>query len=451
MLAIAAVVSPVAHALDLMEVWRAAAAHDAEFAAARAARSAGQALRTQAGALWRPNVVLEGGAGWAASESAVRGARFSAPGFGETTGVAFDTSVTSGTSGRVALALRQPIVDRQREVRGRQLLISADAAEAEWQDAQQSLILRSAERYFDVALAAEQLRLLTRQQAAVDRTYVEAQDRFRIGDRPVTDTHEAAARAAGLRAQRVAAETELELKKVALADLSGLPVGAEPLLLPAPARETAALEDLQVWLERATTGSPILRMAEARQRTSEQDARKTDSAFSPSLDVVAQVGRERLSGHGDFGSASNTTSNRAVGVQLVIPLYTGGMRSAQQTEALARVEKAASELESAHRQVSLLARGAWLELSAGAGRIGALEAALLASRARLDATRVGLKAGDRTTLDLLNAENDSAAAELALLHARTRLLLGRLRLAALAGQLDDSRLQQVNGLLQPSR
>ena len=74
----------------------------------------------------------------------------------------------------------------------------------------------------DVALAAEQVRLLTRQQAAVDKAHVEAQDRFRIGDRPITDTHEAAARAADLKAQRVAAEIELELRKAALAELSGL-------------------------------------------------------------------------------------------------------------------------------------------------------------------------------------------------------------------------------------
>lgn len=232
--------------------------------------------------------------------------------------------------------------------------------------------------------------------------------------------------------------------------MSGLAIGAQPLSLPAPDRKADALDSLQVWLGRAASGSPTLRLAEANLRSAEQEARKTDAALSPSLDLVAHVGQERLSGSGDFGSASNRTNNRGVGLQLSVPLYTGGTRSAQQTEAQARLNKAAAELESARRQVALQTRGVWLELSVGATRTAALEAALDASRARLGATRVGLSAGDRTTLDLLNAENDMTAAEVALLQARTRLLFGGLRLATLAGQLDEARLQRANAVLQPS-
>ena len=450
-LALAALLSPNARALDLVDVWRAAVGHDAEFAAARAARAAGEARRTQAGAVWRPSLVLEAGAGLATNETAVRGARFSAPGFGQTDGVSFATSVTNGRSRRVGLELRQPLVSREREVRQRQLEISADFAEAQWHDAQQSLMLRSAERYFDAALAAEELQLLARQQAAVDRAHVEARDRFRIGDRPVTDTHEAAARAAGLAAQRLAAATGLELKNAALAAISGLAIGAQRLPVPAAGRSPEALDSLQAWLDAAMRGSPVVRLAEAQLRLAEEEARKTDAALSPSLDLVAQVGRDRLSGSGDFGSASNRANTGALGLQLSVPLYTGGMRSAQQTEAQARLAQAVAELESTRRQLALRTHGAWLELSIGATRTAALEAALEASRARLDATRVGLGAGDRTTLDLLNAENDLNAADLALLNARTGLLLGALRLATLAGRLDEARLQQVNALLQPSR
>ncbi|HEX6363123.1 MAG TPA: transporter, partial [Albitalea sp.] len=83
-----------ARALDLAETWRAASRHDPEFAAARAAHDAGRARREQAAALWRPTVLLEGGVARATNEAATRGARFSAPGFGTSTGVAFDTSVT---------------------------------------------------------------------------------------------------------------------------------------------------------------------------------------------------------------------------------------------------------------------------------------------------------------------------------------------------------------------
>jgi outer membrane protein len=96
-------------------------------------------------------------------------------------------------------------------------------------------------------------------------------------------------------------------------------------------------------------------------------------------------------------------------------------------------------------------RAAWLDLAVGKSRISALATALDASRARLDATRVGLRAGDRSTLDLLNAENDASAAELALLEARTRLIVHRLQLAALAGELDDATVQHANALLHTPR
>ena len=77
----------------------------------------------------------------------------------------------------------------------------------------------------------------------------------------------------------------------------------------------------------------------------------------------------------------------------------------------------------------------------------ALSEALHATRSRLDATRIGRQVGERTTQELLNAENDAASAELALLQARVSLLLDRLRLAALAGRLDEAQLQAVNASL----
>lgn len=447
-LGLAAPLANAAPPLGLADVWRAAAQHDPEFAAARAAHDAGGSRRAQADALWRPNVVLEGGVGLASNETATRGAAFSAPGATPANGVAFDTSINNGTSSRVALSLRQPIFSRERAVQSGQLQTSADVADLQWQAAQQDLILRSADRYFDVALAEEQLRLLAGQQVAVDHTLVEARDRFRIGDEPITASHEAAARSAGLKAQVLSAETELELKRVALADLSGLAVDDAPLLLPRRDPNFDDLGALPGWLAQADRDSPTLRLSEAQLRMAELEARKTSAAVSPTLDLVAEVGRERLAGSGDFGSASNTTNSRAVGVRLVVPLYTGGWRSAQQREAQALVDKAHGELEHVRQQVALQTRSAWLDIAVGSSRIAALQAAALASRARLDSTRVGLQAGDRTTLDLLNAENDAAAADLALVQARVHVLTSRLRLAAVTGQLDEGSLARIGTAVQ---
>ncbi|MFO1212744.1 MAG: TolC family protein [Paenacidovorax caeni] len=87
----------------------------------------------------------------------------------------------------------------------------------------------------------------------------------------------------------------------------------------------------------------------------------------------------------------------------------------------------------------------------GAQRVHALEQAQVASRARLDATQTGHEVGDRTLLDLLNAQNDDAATALALAQARSALLIDHLRLALLAGQLDEARLRAVNQALAPAQ
>ena len=123
------------------------------------------------------------------------------------------------------------------------------------------------------------------------------------------------------------------------------------------------------------------------------------------------------------------------------------MRSAKEGEALALQAQAEAQLDATREQVAQQVHAAHLGLSVGAERVQALTENLAASEARQGATRLGQEVGDRTLLDLLNAENDSAAARLALAQARSQLLLDRLRLAQLAGQLNEGTLRSVNQAL----
>lgn len=422
-----------------------------EFAAAKAARLAGETRREQGASFWRPSLQFSGSVGVANNESATRGARFSAPGFGSVDVADFDTSVSGGTATRWALQAHQPLYSPQRDAQKRQLELSADVAELEWQSAQQALMLRTAERYFDAALAAEALRVLQRQQQAVERSLAEARDRFELGDAPVTDSHEAAARAQAIRAELLAAESTLALKQAALADLTGWSGRELQSLALAPAELPQAVPGLDRWLADARGSNLQLRMLAAQVEVAQQEATKHGAAAAPTLDMVAQLGYDRVSGSGDFGSASNQMNNALIGVQLNVPLYSGGWRSARQDESLRLAEKARAEAGHRAQQVALQTRSAWLGLTVGAARVQALSEAVQATRSRLDATRIGRQVGERTTQELLNAENDAAAAELALQQARVALLLDRLRLAALAAQLDETQLRQVNaGLTAPA-
>lgn len=268
---------------------------------------------------------------------------------------------------------------------------------------------------------------------------------------PITDTHEAGARLAVLRAQVLATESDVQVKRNLLANTTGLPPSALVARLPGrSAGLTSLLQPLEFWLDEAQSGNPEIRTQLLAADVARQEATKYSRSSSATVDLVAQVGRDRLSGSGDFGSASNTGTNRMIGIQFSMPLFTGGYRNAKEEEALRLADKAAAEVERTREQVAQQVRLAWLGLSVGAERVRALEQALNASLARLDATRLGREVGERTTLDLLNAENESATSRLALAQARIGLLMDRLRLAALVGRLDEAALQVADGELAAS-
>lgn len=449
--ALAAPRAGAADAPTLVEAWRSAERFDADIGVSRAEHRAGQSRRVQSTRVWQPSVTFSATGGVGRADTAVDGARFSAPGFGTSEGVAFDTSVTTGASGQFVLAARQPIFNRELDAQTRQLALSADAAELQWEAARQELMLRTAERWLEVSLAAESLRVARRHQEAVARALGEATERYRIGDAPVTGTHEARARMEAVGAQILAAETDLDTREVALADVTGLPRETLRIGPPVRTQAEAPLEPLSRWLDEAASRNPGIRLGVVDAGVARERAAALAHASSPSIDLVARAGREGISGRGAYGSASNAAGNALIGVQITVPLYTGGMRDARHEEALHQVERADASLERTRRLVARQTRAAWLGLSAGAGRVAALTQGVVASEARLASTRMGAEVGDRSTIELLDAENDAADAALSLARARVGLLADRLRLGALAARLEEVDLHRVDQALAPPR
>ena len=435
-----------ATAQDLLTVWRAAEQHDRTLAVARAEHAAAQTKREQAQALWRPNVMLGLGAGLGASDVRMKNAQFSAPGMGTSEGVDFRTSVHAGLATRASLMAQQPLVNPGRDAARAQLELGAHMGDMAWRAARNELLLRTAERYFALAVAQEQLRVSERQAESVARAATEAHDRFQLGDVPVTDTHEADAALAGVRAQVEAARLQRDLTRQSLADSTGLPLPVAQL----PAQAQAPGESLQAWIDAAQAANPQVQLAAHGVGMAEQELRKRRAGDAVSVDLVAQAGFDRLGGRGEFGSASNRNANAMVGVQVNIPLYDGGMTRAQASEGARLLDKAQAQLDQAREQVAEQVRAAWLGWQAGEARVAALQDGLKASAARLDATRTGRELGDRTLMDVLNAENDHARATLALTEARTGQMQQRLRLAALADRLDEPLMAQISAAVAPA-
>jgi outer membrane protein len=438
-----------AQSLDLMQVWERARLADPQMAVAQATRSSAQALRQQADSVWRPSVLANATGGAMSMQSRMAGAEFSTPTMPSTSGVNFNTSVNHGTTGRWSLQARQPLYNPERDAQRQQLGVGAQAAGWQADLQQQQLMLTTAQRYLDVVVADKRLAVLRQQLNAVERAHSEAKDRYALGDAPVTDTHEAAARARGLQAQVSAAENDRSMARMVLADSMG--GASDALVLLAPGAVTAwRLHALDEAWAVARAGNPGLLLQSAQVESSRQEVSKHTVKAAPTVDAVAVLSRDHLSGQGDYGAASSTQSQHMLGVTLTVPLYTGGWRDGKWREALGQVDKATAELELAQRQVQQQLRATWLTLNTGPTRVQALQDALTASAARLDATRLGRQVGDRTTLELLSAENDHAAAELALLQTHADLLLARLRFDALQGQLTERSLQEVNAGLTSS-
>jgi outer membrane protein len=438
-----------AQAADLREAWLAARQQHPDMAAAAATRAAGEARRVQASRLWNPSVTAQAAAGAMGSQTSAQGAAFSMPGTPQTSGVGFDTSVRSGPGTRWVVEARMPLYNPERSAQGRQLLLSADLAELQAALVQQQLMLRTAQQYFSAVLAQQQRALLLRQQEATDQALKEAQDRFALGDSPITDVREAEARAQANAALVQEADVEMQIARQALAQTTGWnPAQLPPLHLPASAgNETTALRDgkplapLSHWLDLAAQDNLQVRTQAQTLALAEQEATKAARFASTKVDLVAQAGGDHLSGSGRWGSASNSAREYMVGVQIQVPLYTGGQLDARQQELLRLQDKAQADLDSARLAVAQQVRTSWLHLQAGAARTQALESALRSAQVRLQATQLGRQVGDRTTLDLLQAHNDAMQSQSNLLGHQTRMAQERLQLMAMAGQLDEAALQ----------
>lgn len=441
-LAAAWALAPGAHALTLLEAWQAAEPHDSQLAAARAAAGVAEPQRQQASALWRPQVALTASAGLGASDTTMRGAQFSAPGLGSSSGVDFATSIHGGLATRAALQASQPLYNPQRRAEQKQLNLQADQAELALHTARQGAMLRTASAYLSLAMAQEKRRVLQGQIQAVQSAATEAQDRFELGAAPITAVHEARAELALLQAQVAAAQADIETRAQALADATGLPAARLTVHLPAAIEPEPRA--LAVWQQLAQDTSATMRAQRLVVDLARAHLDQYTAGKGATVDLIAQAAHERLDGRGDFGAARNTSVNAMVGVQLTIPLATGGMRSAREQEAAARLAAAQAQQDATREQLARDIQATWLAMHTGAAQVTALQAALAASQLREDATHTGYEAGERTLLDVLRARNDAAAAELQLSQARANTLLARLQLAQQAGQLDEAALSEAS-------
>ena len=441
-----AITSQSAYALNLLDAWQAAQNKDPSFSAARAGAAVGEAKSGQAKALKLPQVTASAGTGMVNAYNKIGNAQFSAPGMGgQYNNASFITQTDNGVDLHWNIRAEQPLYNAELATQAQQLNKQAEFANIQLSAEQQGLILRVAKAYFDVLLSEDSLVALKKQRLAVSQALAVAKGRFAEGDVAIIDTHEAQAREDALVAQVLEVESNLQLAQAALTDLTGNT--GDVLARLADQSNLQQLNDgeLKDWLALAQSNSPYLHMQQIKQGIAHDEIDKYRLSNSPVLSLVAQAGGADLRGSNNDSTLSNHAVS--VGVQLTMPLFTGGMRNAKYEEAVALEQQSMDETEVIRLRAGQQARTEWLGVSVGKGKIRAMEQALHSSKVKLDATKLGREVGDRTILDELNAEQEFHSTRTQLFRARYQMLLSYLSLAATAGILDKKRLLEVNAVL----
>jgi outer membrane protein len=355
-----------------------------------------------------------------------------------------------GKQYNAVVSLVQPVYSAAALATRDQLKRQALQAQLQYHQAEQDLILRVAKAYFDVLVAQDSLRLVGAQKEAIGQQLALARKSFSVGLSTITDTHEAQARYDAILAAEIAARNDLDLKSDSYRKLTGLDSAS---LVPVSSERAPALPQpsaLSAWLDQANDASLSVQAQQLGVEIAARDIDRYRFATAPILSLVASYGGKWDGSSASRSAATDRTLTGAVGLQLAIPLYTGGNRSSQYRQAIALADEQRDLLHAARRDAEQLTKQSFLGVESGVSQIRALEQARISGESSLASTKTGREVGVRTMVDVLNAQQNYYQTLYNLTLARHQYLLNRLQLAASVGKLDESELAGVNGWLSAS-
>jgi outer membrane protein len=346
--------------------------------------------------------------------------------------------------GSAALNLNVPLYRPQVGTAVEQAGIASRVAGVQAGAVEQDLMLRVTLAYLEVLVAIENLQAIAGQKAATATQLASARRSFDVGTATIVDPNEAQSRYDLIIAQEISATSELAVRRVALAQLTGrgyerfhrLPLDAE-----LPPVRPAVLDE---WLERARNDSPAIRRARLEQEIAEREVERRSLGRRPGVDLVGSVSREVNPSVQFSGLQTNTA---LFGMQFNWPLWDGGAVSAGVREALALSGKAAADLDGARRLTELEVRRLFRKVGSGTAVVAALRAAERSAEVTLRSMQRAQQVGVRVTGDVLNAQQQLFLTRRDLARARYDFLADLLRLRQASGALTTEDVVAVSGLL----
>ncbi len=430
---------PAAQAMDFATAVRKAASYDPTTQAAHYAWQAGQEKGKQGTALYFPQITANASYTHLDLNSS------------STLPPQFPNSVLVGNaSGNLhgwGVTLVQPIYNSAVFVGAAQLKDQARLADLQKQGADMNLILRVAQVYFGTLMAEDNVELAGKQKAAVAQQLASAKGRFEAGKINIVDVRDAEARYEGMVAQEIAARNALAVQQEQFTSIVGAP--PESLArVPDSFRPTPPVPDaLDSWLERGRSDNVSVNGARIQVDVSKHEIDKYRLRGRPQLNLVASYTDTQQDGSLPILVSPDKSRQAIVGVQLALPLFAGGSYNSKYREAVAENSEAEQQLQATLLGTDVQVKQQYLNVSVGVEQIEALKKAERAAQSSLDATLLGQKVGTRTTLDVLNAQQQYFAAQQNLDAARYQYLLSRLSLNALVNALDQADVTAINALL----
>ena len=419
-----------AWALDLLQAYEAAQRYDAQLNSARLQLASVRERLPQAQATLKPALSAAAGGTAGRYETDVSGAR------------SFD-NLSGG------LIFSFPLYRPGNATLVDQTEISVRLAESELGLAEQDLATRVASAYFDVLSAHDAVEVADAQRRAISEQFEAAKRNFEVGTATITDQQEAQARLDLNAAQLAAARNDLTIRNAALAQLTGLDATRLDTLkldVPLPG---ALPNDIDEWTARARAANYNVQQAELAAAIARLEIDRARYAKQPVVDLVSQASLLKGQTANSLSSPTDRASTISAGIQLSVPLYSGGALDARERETVAALQRSESELENARRFSEQAARQAFLGLKSSAEQANALEAAVASSRLALDSNLLGYQVGVRINVDVLNAQQQLFSALRDLARARYDVLLNNLRLKSTAAALVPGDVAAVNSLLSP--
>ena len=427
-------VSAQSSALDFKQVYQAALEQDATIRASRAAADSGRERLPQARAGLLPQVSASAGRNFNSLDT-------TSPNILGELGTINDRYFSDNKS----VQLRQPLVNMQRWLQFEQAKSMVAETEATLDRDLQNLVVRVAGAYFEYLMSDEQLELVLAQKKMYTSLVDAAKKGLAAGSGTRTDIDDAQARLDMASAQELEArqnqdQTRRQLEVLInqpVASVAKLNVPALKLVGPVPA-------SLDEWTSRAEKNSPEIKAMQARLEAARREVSKSQAGHLPTLDAVAQWSN---SGSENITRINSRYENKSIGVQLNVPLFSGGYVNSTIRQAVAEQTRAEETLEALRRDLGVRVHKEFRGVSEGVMRVRALEQAVRSADQMMKSTQMSLKAGSRTQLDVLNAQQQYTMALRDLAQARFVYLMSKVKLASLAGDDAVASVDDVNGSL----